>query len=143
MTKAVFREQLAAFILAAAPLVASAADYVSPAGPSDTINSSVAYDTMTITNALTVQGGAVVTAPTVSMTGGSLTVTGSGSAFGENRSGETSTRTTYTLNPDASGVYPLLKAENSGALKIYSATVMSGRSETYSVVMIEPAEFSG
>ena len=142
MTKAVFREQFAAFILAAAPLVASAADYVSPAGPSDTINSSVAYDTMTITNALTVQGGAVVTAPTVSMTGGSLTVTGSGSAFGENRSGETSTRTTYTLNPDASGVYPLLKAENSGALKIYSATVMSGGSgmgDVFDAVRIDGA----
>jgi hypothetical protein len=130
MTNSVLRGQLAAFVLAAAPFVSSAADYVSPAGPSDTIDSSIAYDTMTITNCLSVQGGAVVTVPTVTMTGGSLVVTGSGSAFGENRSGETSTRTTYTLNPDAGGAYPLLSAENSGALKIYSATVAAGGAGT-------------
>ena len=128
MTNSVLRGQFAAFVLAASSFVTFAADYVSPAGLSDTIDSSVAYDTMTITNALTVQGGAVVTVPTVAMTGGSLTVTGNGTSFGENRSGQTSTRTTYTLNPDEGGVYPLLKAENSGALKIYSASVMAGGS---------------
>ena len=130
MTNSVLRGQFAAFVFAAAPFVLSAADYVSPAGPSDTIDSSIAYDTMTITNCLSVQGGAVVTVPTVTMRGGSLTVTGSGSAFGENRSGETSTRTTYTLYPDAGGAYPLLSAENSGALKIYSATVAADSAGT-------------
>ena len=111
---------------------ASAADYVSPAGPSDAIASSATYDTMTITNALTVQGGAVVTVPTVTMTGGSLTVTGNGTSFGENRSGNdyVSTRTTYTLHPDANGAYPLLAAESSGALKIYSATFAAGGNGT-------------
>ena len=130
MKNSVLRGQFAAFVLAASPFVTSGADYVSPAGLSDTIDSSVAYDTMTITNTLTVQGGAVVTVPTVVMTGGSLTVTGNGTSFGENRSGETSTRTTYTLNPDASGAYPLLKVENSGALKIYSATAAVGGTGT-------------
>ena len=130
MTKAVFRGQIVAVVLVSSTFVTSAADYVSPAGPSDTIDSTVAYDTMTVTNALTVHGGAVVTVPTVTMTGGSLAVIGNGTSFGENRSGETSTRTTYTLNPDSGGSYPLLKAENSGALKIYEATVMPGGSGT-------------
>lgn len=121
---------LLATALMSAVGAASAADYVSPAGPSDSIASSATYDTMTITNALTIQGGAVVTVPAVTMTGGSLTVIGSGTSFGENRSGETSTRTTYTLNPDAGGTYPLLAAESSGALKVFSATFAAGGTGT-------------
>ena len=119
-----------AFCFMGLPLALLAESYELAADKTDAISTNVAYSTMTVNGDLTVRDGAVVTVPTVTMTGGSLTVTGSGTTFGENRSGETSTRTTYTLSPAAGGAYPLLSAENSGALKIYSATVAAGGAGT-------------
>ena len=132
----------AATVATSAATAANAADYYLPAGETDTISTNVAYATMSVNGDLTVQDGAVITIPTVSMTGGSLTVTGGGTSFGENHSSY-DTKTTYTLNPDGSGVYPRLSATSSGTLKIYSATVASGGSGTdgvFDVLRIEDSK---
>ena len=57
-------------------------DYTLAAGESDTLSTAATYGTMTVNGDLTVTGGKTIDVDTINMTGGSITVTESGTTLG-------------------------------------------------------------
>ncbi len=112
----------AAAMLGSTP--ANAADYVLEAGQSDTLSADASYDSMTVNGDLTVNGGAILT-PSITMTGGSVTVTGTGTKLGSGHS-SIDTPTTWQMYPDENGQYGKITCKDDrdsnvgpGAAKFY------------------------
>lgn len=82
---------------------ANADPYVLEAGQSATLSADASYDSMTVNGDLTVNGGAIL-APSITMTGGSVTVTGTGTKLGSGHSSIDSP-TTWLMYPDENGQY--------------------------------------
>ena len=103
---------------------ASAEDYVLEAGQSATLSADATYDSMTVNGDLTVNGGAILT-PSITMTGGSVTVTGTNSRLGSGHS-SIDTPTTWQMYPDENGQYGKITCKDDrdsyvgpGAAKFY------------------------
>ena len=83
---------------------ANATDYVLEAGQSDTLSVGDTYDSMTVNGDLTVLGGIVINVKTVTMTNGSVAVSGKNTTFGLGNSNQDYS-TAWSMYPDADGQY--------------------------------------
>ena len=83
---------------------ANAEGYVLEAGQSDTLSANATYDSMTVNGDLTVMGGIVINVKTVTMTNGSVAVSGKNTTFGLGNSNQDYS-TAWSMYPDADGQY--------------------------------------
>ena len=101
---------------ALAPLTASSADYVLPAGQSETFSDKAvhAYETATIAGDLAIRGDTKFTATAaVNLAGGTVTVNGNSSVFGHRSNRDLNPGVTATFSPAAEdGRYTMVTLQN-------------------------------
>ena len=109
---------LVALSVIAAPTALIADDYELAAGESDTLSTAATYDTMTVNGDLTVTGGKTIDVDTINMTGGSITVTESGTTLGishgTSSSPSSSMPTFLSMTNGADGAYGRLNVFGTG-----------------------------
>ena len=106
------------------PLASAAEDYKLAAGESATISGPAKYGTMTIDGDLTVAGGDTVSVSNINMTGGSITISGTGTTLGKSHGNATETfRTMLSMTNGADGAYGRIYVKGSnGASKGLATT---------------------
>ena len=109
---------LVALSVIAAPTALIADDYELAAGESDTLSTAATYGTMTVNGDLTVTGGKTIDVDTINMTGGSITVTESGTTLGVSHgtssSPSSSMPTFLSMTNGADGAYGRLNVSGTG-----------------------------
>ena len=110
---------MAGAVAAMAPFTLVADDYFLAAGESGSITEAATYDSMTVNGDLSVSGGITVAVDTLTMTGGSVAVTGSGTMLGSGNSNNEHP-TAWNMYPDETGQYGMIsikdvKAADKGA----------------------------
>ena len=106
------------------PLASAAEDYKLAAGESATISGPAKYGTMTIDGDLAVAGGDTVSVSNINMTGGSITISGTGTTLGKSHGNATETfRTMLSMTNGADGAYGRIYVKGSnGASKGLATT---------------------